>query len=91
MIQKTKISPRVIWLEDDRSSSAPRVRANGKTSNGNTNAGTSCFSNGNAAQKACTATPFSNGYDEVSLYCYNNIIINNRYRRSAYVACDYVE
>ena len=94
MIYKTKISPRVIWLESDLSSSAPRVRANGKTSsNGNASSGSSGASSGGNAesQTACTATPFSNGYDEVSIYCYNNIIINNRYRRSAYVACDYVQ
>jgi hypothetical protein len=94
MVEKTKISPRVIWLEDDRSSSAPRVRANGKTSGGGTTSGGSSGvsgSGGSTQEVSCTATPFSNGYDEVTLYCYNNIIINNRYRRSAYVACDYVQ
>ena len=93
MIQKTKISPRVIWLESDLTSTAPRVRANGKTGSAGTTSGGSSggSSNGNTAQTACTATPFSNGYDEVSTYCYNNIIINNKYRRSAYVACDYVQ
>jgi hypothetical protein len=92
MIYKTKISPRVIWLESDLSSSAPRVRTNGKTGGG-TNSGGSSGNSGSGSstpETLCTATPFSNGYDEVTLYCYNNIIINNRYRRSAYVACDYV-
>lgn len=93
MIQKTKISPRVIWLEDDRSSSAPRVRANGKTTSAGTTSGgvAGVASAGSIPEASCTATPFSNGYDDVTLYCYNNIIINNRYRRSAYVACDYVQ
>ena len=34
MVYKTKISPRVIWLESDLSSTAPRVPANGKTGSG---------------------------------------------------------
>jgi hypothetical protein len=86
MVYKTKISPRVIWLESDLSSSAPRVRTNGKT--------TASGNSGDEAipiQSSCTAIPFSNGYDSITSYCYNNVIINNKYRRLAYVACDYVQ
>ena len=94
MIYKTKISPRVIWLESDLSSSAPRVGANGKKGGGGS-AGTSS-SGGSSGGSAippisCTATPYSNGYDEVTSYCYNNVIINNKYIHLAYVACNYVQ
>jgi hypothetical protein len=94
MIYKTKISPRVIWLESDLTSTAPRVRANGKAgSAGSTSGGSSGGSSAGSTtpSTSCTATPFSNGYDEVTTYCYNNVIINNKYKRSAYVACNYVQ
>ena len=94
MVYKTKISPRVIWLESDLSSTAPRVPANGKTGSGGSggsSGGSSGNSGGIPTQISCTATPFSNGYDEVTTYCYNNIIISDRYRHSAYVACNYVQ
>jgi hypothetical protein len=90
MVYKTKISPRVIWLESDLSSTAPRVPANGKTGSGGSG-GSSGNSGGIPTQTSCTATPLSDGYDEVTTYCYNNIIISNRYRHSAYVACNYVQ
>ena len=93
MIYKTKISPRVIWLENDLSSSAPRVKANGKTgSAGSTsNNGSISSAGGTTIEASCTATPFSNGYDSITTYSYNNVLVNNRYKRSAYVACNYVE
>ena len=93
MIYKTKISPRVIWSENDLSSSAPRVRANGKNGSAGSvsNNGSSGSAGGNTQEVSCTATPFSNGYDSITSYCYNNVIINNRYKRSAYFACNYVQ
>jgi hypothetical protein len=91
MVYKTKISPRVIWLESDLTSTAPRVRANGKTGSYGYLGGSPCNFGGIPTQTSCTATPLSDGYDEITTYCYNNIIISNRYRHSAYVACNYVQ
>ena len=82
MVEKTKISPRVVWLEDYIYNSKERNSSNGKISG--TGGRTTPIT-------LCTATPFSNGYDEVTLYSYDNVIINNRYRHSAYFACDYVQ
>lgn len=84
MVEKTKISPRVIWLEDDLTSSKSRIRVDVVK-------GRSGSVSGSKPISSCTATPYSNGYDEVTLYCYNNVIINNKYKHSAYVACDYVQ
>ena len=85
MIYKTKISPRVIWLESDLSNSTSRIRV--KTSLKNTNGS----SENTITENSCNATPYSNGYDSLTTYCYNTIILDNKYRRSAYVACDYVQ
>ena len=84
MVEKTKISPRVIWLEDDLTSSKSRIRVDVVK-------GRSGSVSGSKPISSCTAKPFSNGYDEVTTYSYNNVIINNKYRHSAYVACDYVQ
>jgi hypothetical protein len=46
---------------------------------------------GNNRPYYCTATPNSQGYDFITTYCYNIIVIDYTPQRSAYVVCDYVE
>jgi len=100
MTNKPKISPRVIWLAKDLSHILPIVQRSRKkngvgsinTSGGSYGGSSGGNSGGNSGtQKICTATPFSNGYDEITTYVFDNIIIDGVFRHSAYVACDYVK
>ena len=38
----------------------------------------------------CTATPNSQGFDFITTYSYNVIIVDDMVKKLAYVACDYV-
>lgn len=42
------------------------------------------------AQYYCDATPFSQGQDWISTYSYDVSVVDGVQKRSAYVACDYV-
>lgn len=39
----------------------------------------------------CTATPFSQGYDNIVKYAYNMVLVNGIQQRRAYVECGYFE
>jgi hypothetical protein len=39
----------------------------------------------------CTATPYSQGYDNTVQYAYNMVLVNGIQERKAYVECGYFE
>lgn len=94
MAKKRLISPQVDTFETDLSFGPGLPKANIKVlSSGGISTSLDNKTNPITPKQpiTCTATPFSQGYDNTVQYAYNMILVNGIQERKAYVECGYFE
>jgi hypothetical protein len=94
MAKKRLISPQVDTFETDLSFGPGLPKSNTRviSSAGISNPSQGARNPINPIEPiTCTATPYSQGYDNTVKYAYNMVLVNGVQQRKAYVECGYFE